>query len=69
MNKELLENAVINYVDDMIEGIHKFYETFNLVYMLRTKEDIEKATGLILPELEVHSLELEEINPNQTELW
>ena len=53
----------------MILGIHKFYETFNLVYMLRTKEDIEKATGLTLPKLEVHSLSIEETDPNQTELW
>lgn len=54
----------------MIEGIHKFYETFNLVYMLRTPEDILKASGLVLPPLEVHSLELEIINPKfQKELW
>tara|TARA_R110002012_G_scaffold63225_2_gene166420 strand:+ start:264 stop:1046 length:783 start_codon:yes stop_codon:yes gene_type:complete len=63
--------AVKQYAEKfgMIKGIHKFYETFNLVYMLRTAEDIKQATGLILPPLEINSLQIETINPNQTELW
>ena len=35
------------------EGISKFTETFNLVYMLRSPEEVLKYTGNPLPELEV----------------
>lgn len=63
--------AIKKYVEKfgMIEGIHKFYETFNLVYMLRTPEDILQASGLKLPELIIHSLSYEPVDPSQVELW
>lgn len=43
------------YIDKFgtIEGISKFTETFNLVYMLREPEEVIKHTGNPLPELEV----------------
>jgi len=47
------------------EGIHRFTETFKLVYILKTKEDVLRETGIELPELEVHKVEL----TNQEELW
>jgi len=37
----------------IVEGISKFTETFNLVYMLRDPEEVLKHTGNPLPELEV----------------
>jgi len=69
--KDFESFTIKKYVEKfgMIKGIHKFYETFNLVYMLRTPDDILNATGLTLPELEVQSLTVEVIDPNQTELW
>ena len=47
------------------EGIHRFTETFKLIYILKTKEDVLRETGIELPELEVHKVEL----LNQEELW
>jgi hypothetical protein len=47
------------------EGIHRFTETFKLIYILKTKEDVLRETGIELPELEVHKVEL----TNQEELW
>tara|TARA_S200002703_G_scaffold109928_1_gene95642 strand:- start:1595 stop:2347 length:753 start_codon:yes stop_codon:yes gene_type:complete len=47
------------------EGIHRFTETFKLIYILKTKEDVLRETGIELPELEVHKIELS----NQEELW
>ena len=64
--------AIKKYVEKfgMTEGIRKFYETFNLVYMLKTADDIVKASGLTLPKLAVYSNEIiVETNPNQAELW
>ena len=52
------------------EGIHRFTETFKLIYILKTKEDVVRETGIELPELEPHYVELEEDNlKNQEELW
>ena len=47
------------------EGIHRFTETFKLIYILKSKEDVLRETGIELPELEVHKVELS----NQEELW
>ena len=41
----------------MVEGLFKFHETFRLVYLLRSSEDIIRETGLVLPALEVSQLE------------
>ena len=37
------------------DGICKFTETFNLVYMLRTPEEVLKYTGSSLPELVLYN--------------
>ena len=47
----------------MVEGIMKFHETFKLVYLLKTPEDVKRETDLLLPSLEVDTLQKEE------ELW
>lgn len=47
------------------EGIHRFTETFKLIYILKTKQDVLRETGIELPELEAHKFEL----TNQEELW
>ena len=39
------------------EGILKFTETFNLVYMLKTSEESERIAGVPLPELVTYKLE------------
>jgi hypothetical protein len=68
--KDFESFTIKKYVEKfgMIKGIHKFYETFNLVYMLRTPEDIKQASGLELPPVEISSISLAE-DPNQVELW
>jgi len=48
------------------EGIHRFAETFKLVYILKTKEEALLETGVTLPDLTVHEISLEEEND---ELW
>jgi 5'-3' exonuclease len=47
------------------EGIHRYTETFKLVYILKTKEDVLRETGEELPELITHKIEFS----NQEELW
>jgi len=47
------------------EGIHKFAETFKLVYILKTKDEAYKETLLTLPNLITHELEIK----NEDELW
>jgi 5'-3' exonuclease len=42
------------------EGISKFGETFQLIYILKTKEEAMRTTGIELPELIVHSIQLKE---------
>jgi hypothetical protein len=51
--------ALKKYVEKfgMVEGVFKFHETFRLVYLLRSSEDITRETGLVLPALEVSQLE------------
>jgi len=48
------------------EGIHRFAETFKLVYILKTKEEALLETGVVLPELAVHEINLED---KTDELW
>jgi hypothetical protein len=43
------------------EGICKFAETFRLVYILKSKEDALKETGLILEDLKIYNNEEEQI--------
>ena len=45
------------------EGIHKFAETFKLVYILKTKEDVLRETGIELPELVTYNIKL--LNENE----
>ena len=39
------------------EGISKFAETFKLVYMLKSKEDVFRETGLMLENLITYNVE------------
>ena len=39
------------------EGITKFAETFKLVYILKTKEDVLRETGIELPDLVAYDVE------------
>jgi len=48
------------------EGIHRFAETFKLVYILRTKEEAYLETNLPLPNLITNELELLK---NDEDLW
>ena len=45
------------------EGIHKFAETFKLVYILKTKEDVLRETGIELPELVTY--DVKPLNENE----
>lgn len=47
------------------EGILKFTETFRLVYILKTEEELERETGIKLPELTLHKFETNK----DSELW
>ena len=47
------------------EGIHRFTETFKLIYILKSKEDVLRETGIELPDLITHEVEFS----NQEELW
>jgi len=38
------------------EGISKFAETFKLIYILKSKEDVERETGIVLNSLNIHSV-------------
>lgn len=46
------------------EGISKFGETFQLIYILKTKEEAERTVGIEVPELITRSVEL-----NKDDLW
>jgi hypothetical protein len=50
---DLPEFVLEKYIEKfgMSEGISKFAETFKLVYILQTKEDVLRETGIELPEL------------------
>lgn len=52
------QTVLKEYIDreGSINGIHKFYETFNLVYMLKTKEDFQRWMGIDEPPLQVMDL-------------
>ena len=47
------------------EGILKFTETFRLVYILKTEGELERETGIKLPELKLHKFETNKAS----ELW
>ena len=47
-------------------GISKFAETFKLIYILKTKEDVWRETNCQESDLNIH---LFEINKNQDDLW
>tara|TARA_R100000995_G_C3482730_1_gene125066 strand:- start:2701 stop:3423 length:723 start_codon:yes stop_codon:yes gene_type:complete len=42
----------------MAEGICKFAETFKLIYILKTEEDVLRETGIELPELNINQIKL-----------
>ena len=50
---EMPEFVLNKYIEKfgISEGIHKFAETFKLVYILKTREDVLRETGIDLPEL------------------
>ena len=58
--------ALKKYVEKfgMVEGVMKFHETFRLVYLLKTEDDVRRETGITLLPLEVSTLTNEE-----DELW
>ena len=58
--------ALKKYVEKfgMVDGLFKFHETFRLVYLLRTEEDILRETSKPLPPLQISSL-----TPQQEESW
>jgi 5'-3' exonuclease len=58
--------ALKKYVEKfgMVEGVMKFHETFRLVYLLKTGDDVRRETGITLLPLEVSTLTKEE-----DELW
>ena len=55
---EMPEFVLNKYIEKfgISEGIHKFAETFKLVYILKTKEDVLRETGLELPELVIYDI-------------
>ncbi len=54
--------ALKKYVEKfgMVEGLFKFHETFRLVYLLRSVEDIKRETSKTLPTLIVEQLKSEQ---------
>ena len=54
-NTSYAQDVLKIYIDKFgnSEGISKFTETFNLVYMLTSPDEVLKYTGNPLPELEV----------------
>jgi len=69
--KDLLPNEmpefVLNkYIEkfDIHEGIHRFAETFKLVYMLKSKEDVFRETGI-----ELENLITYDVQPTIEEEW
>jgi 5'-3' exonuclease len=54
--------ALKKYVEKfgMVEGIMKFHETFKLVYLLKSSDDLVRETGMMLPPLTVQTLTKEE---------
>ena len=56
---EMPEFVLKKYIEKFgySEAIHKFAETFKLVYILKTKEDVLRETGIELPELVTYDVE------------
>ena len=44
------------------EGISKFAETFKLVYILKTEEDVLRETGIVLPELITNNVNFDNVD-------
>jgi hypothetical protein len=55
---EMPEFVLNKYIEKfgISEGIHKFAETFKLVYMLKSKEDVFRETGVVLEDLVTYSI-------------
>ena len=53
------------------EGVHKYSETFKLVYILKTKAEAYLETGIALPNLIINTSPLSEsnLNTNNEDLW
>ena len=51
------------------QGVHRFSETFKLVYILRTKEEAFLETGMALPNLIIRELSEPELGTSHDELW
>jgi hypothetical protein len=64
---EMPEFVLNKYIEKfgISEGVHRFTETFKLVYILKTKEDVLRETGEEIPELIRHEVKFS----NQEELW
>jgi len=51
------------------EGVHRFAETFKLVYILKTKEEAFNETGIPIPNLQICVVEELKVSENKDELW
>ena len=51
------------------EGVHRFSETFKLVYILKTKAEAYLETGIPLPNLIISELSEPEVESNSDDLW
>lgn len=54
--------TIRKYVDKLglVDGVIKFHETFRLVYMLRTENDMLRESGIALPALDIFTTEIVE---------
>jgi len=64
---EMPEFVLNKYIEKFgfAEGISKFAETFKLIYMLKSKEDVLRETGVILDDIVLHNVKL----LNSEDLW
>ena len=64
---EMPEFVLNKYIEKfgVAEGISKFAETFKLIYMLKSKEDVLRETGVILDDIVLHNVKL----LNSEDLW
>ena len=69
-NENMPEFVLKKYIEKfgVHEGIHRFAETFKLVYILKTKEEAFRQTGVSLPNLQICTLESETLKIKD-ELW
>lgn len=51
------------------EGVHKYAETFKLVYILKTKEEAFLETGVAIPNLVVNVADIQEKHLEEDDLW